>query len=132
MCGQNRDIFFALSQRGNLQWENIETVIKVFAKTARGYLFFQISIGGRDDPHIRLPGSVLAYTFITLLLQNPQQLGLQLQRDFTDLVQEQGSTGGEREAAGSILDSPGERALGVTEKFAFKQFLRDRSAIDPN
>src|SRR5215469_5294707 len=123
MCGQNRDILFALPEGSNLQRENVQPVVKIFAKTARGYLFLQIPVGGCDDSHIHVPGSVLPYTFITLLLQNPQQLALEFQRDFTDLVQEQASTRGGLETAGSILDSPGERTLSVAEKFAFKQSL---------
>lgn len=51
------------------------------------------------------------------LLQNPQQLALQFQRDLTGLVQEQGPTRGGFEAAGPILERAGERALSVTEEF---------------
>jgi hypothetical protein len=107
-----------------LQRKNIQTVIQVFAKATRLYFFFQIPIRGCDDSHIRLPGSVLAYAFIAFLLENTQQLALELQRDFTDLIQEQGATRGNLKPAGPVLDSPGEGAPGVPEKFAFKQFLR--------
>src|SRR6516165_6813341 len=125
MCGQKSYISFAFPERRNLQRKDIETVIEVFAKVTRAYVFLQISIGGCDDTHIRLPGSVLAYTFITLLLQHTQQLALELQRDLTNFVQEEGSTSSDFETAGSILDRPGERALGVPKKFTFKQFPRN-------
>jgi hypothetical protein len=105
---------------GNLQRENVQPVVRMFAKAARGYLFLQIPIGGCDDSHIRVPGSVLPYTLITLLLQKTQQLALESQRDFTDLVQEQGSSRRGLETAGSILDSPGERALGGGRKIRFQ------------
>ena len=108
-----------------MQRKNIQTVIEVFAKATRGYLFFQIPVRSCDDSHIRLPGSVLAYTFIAFLLQNTQQLALELQRDLADLIQEQGATRGNLETAGPVFDSSGEGALGVAEKFALKQFLRD-------
>jgi hypothetical protein len=61
--------------------KDIQSVVQVFAKAAC-----------RDDPHICVPGFLLSHAFVTFLLQNAQQFALHFQRDFADLVQEQGSS----------------------------------------
>ena len=64
------------------------------------------------------------------LLQHAQQLGLQLERDLGDLVEEQRALAGELEPAGAIGDRAGERALDVTEQLALEHAGRERGAVD--
>ena len=66
------------------------------------------------------------------LLQHAQQLALQFERDFADLVQKQRAAIGEFEAAEPVAQRAGECASGMSEKFALEQFARYRRAIDPD
>src|SRR5262249_56663045 len=62
-------------------------------------------------------------------LQHTQQLRLQLQRQFTDLVQEERPTVGELEAPGPRGGRPGEGALLVSEQLALDERRRQRRAV---
>src|SRR5260221_14508629 len=104
-------------------------MIKVFAKAACCDLFLQGPISGRDDPHIRAPRLLLSHPFITFLLQNAQQFALQFQRNFTHLVQEQGSAGGCLKTANPVFDRTRKRASRMAEEFALIQFLRDTGTV---
>jgi hypothetical protein len=75
---------------------------------------------------------IAAHPFVAFLLQNVQQFALQFQRDFADLIQEQGSTGGCLEAANPVFYRAGKRAPRMAEEFALILFLRDTGAINPD
>ena len=66
----------------------------------------------------------------SLLLQHAQQLHLQLRRRAVDFVEEDGAAVRRLEAAGLVLDGPGERPLDVPEEFAFEQVLVQGAAVD--
>src|SRR5206468_5742597 len=58
------------------------------------------------------------------------KLGLQLERNVADLVEEESAAVGELEAADFLVDGPGEGAALVTEELGFKQAGRNGGAID--
>src|SRR6267142_3483766 len=64
------------------------------------------------------------------LLQNAQQLWLQLEWHFTDLVQEHGAAVGQFEAADTLGNRPSESAALVTEHLAFKKPRGNRGAVE--
>src|SRR5690242_19363378 len=66
------------------------------------------------------------------LLQEPQQFGLQSNRDLADLVEQNRAAVRQLEATFAPLRRPGEGALFVTEKFALNQRLADGCAVDPD
>ena len=117
MGRQERDVFLALAERHDLDGKNIQAVIKVFPEAAGGDFLFQIAIGGGDDAHIGKARAVFPDAFVAFFLQGPEQLALQIEGDFTDFIQKQGSALGGFKAAGAILDCAGESAFGVAEKF---------------
>src|SRR5437899_4386380 len=88
MLCQNGDVICPLSQWWDLNRKHIESVVKVFAKTARRHFLLQVPIGRSDDPHIREPRPVLAHALVTLLLQDAEQFVLQFQRNFSDFIEE--------------------------------------------
>jgi hypothetical protein len=65
-----------------------------------------------------------------LLLERPEQLGLERQRQVADLVEQQRAAIGLLEEADLVVASVGERALDVPEQRALQQRLRDRGAVD--
>ena len=81
----------------------------------------QVAIGGGDQAHIGADGARAAQALELALLQHAQQLGLQLERNLADFVEEHGAAVGQLEAADALRDGAGERALLVAEQFAFQQ-----------
>ena len=63
-------------------------------------------------------------------LERPEQLGLQLERQGADLVEEQGAAVRQLEQARLGGDRAGEGALLVAEQLALEQVGRDRGAVD--
>ena len=64
------------------------------------------------------------------LLERGQQLGLEVERQIADLVEEQGAPVGGLEAADPLAGGAGERALDVTEQLGFEQGLARRAEVD--
>src|SRR5271156_402376 len=64
-----------------------------------------------------------------MVLQDSEQLGLQLQRDFSDLIQEERALISQFQAPNLLADRSGKCTLLVAEQFAFQQSRWDRSAI---
>ncbi len=59
-----------------------------------------------------------------------KQLRLQFERDFADLVEEDGAVVGQFEAADALRDGAGEGAALVSEEFAFQQAGGNRRAVE--
>src|SRR5882724_12974137 len=71
-----------------------------------------------------------AQSFKLLLLQNPQQLRLQFERNIADFIQEQRAAIRRFETSDLLRDSSSEGALFMTEELAFEQPQRDRRAVE--
>src|SRR5439155_23330523 len=106
--------------------------IKILAKPAALHLLLEVAVGGGDQAHVDGAGALFTDPLEIALLQHPQQLALQLQRNFADLVEEQRAAVGEFEPADAVAHRAGEGAADVTEELALEQFARDRRAIDPD
>src|SRR5262249_30085332 len=65
-----------------------------------------------------------------VLLQDTKELGLELERDVADLVQEESALVRELEAADPLGEGARERALLVAEELALEQAARERGAIE--
>src|SRR6202011_175932 len=91
---------------------------------------FELLIGGGEDPDIDSDGAVASNALEFLLLQNAQQLGLQLERNVADLVEQKRSLVRQFKAADFLADGAGEGALFVSEKLALDQAGRDGGAIE--
>jgi hypothetical protein len=78
-------------------------------------------MGGSYDAHVHFLRSYAAQAFEFTLLQYAQQLGLQLQRNITDLIQEECALISQLEATDPLRDRAGEGAPFVSEDLAFQQ-----------
>src|SRR5688572_1729875 len=129
MFGEKRNVFFALPQRGDQHRHDIEAKEKILPEFLALDAFLEVPVGGGDDAHVNLDGAIAADAFKLLFLQNAQQLGLELRRNFADFVQEDGAAMGEFEAAFAVGEGAGERAFLVAEKLAFDQVLGNGRAV---
>ena len=103
-AGQQQDVGAALAQRRNVQRVDRQPVVEIGAEAAFTDQFVESPIGGRDQPDIDLAGAIGAQALDLAVLQDPKQLGLDRQRQLTDLVEQEGATLGSLEATRAIGD----------------------------
>ena len=120
------------SERGEPEVDDVEPVVEILAEVAGADLLLQVAVGRGDDADVDLLRLALADALELALLEHPQQLDLQLGAHAGDFVEEDGAAVGGLEAAGLVLDGPGERPLDVAEQLALQQALGQRPAVDPH
>src|SRR6266403_467515 len=103
---ERRNIFTARPQRRQRDWKYIQTIVEVAAKFVSLHHFNQISVGRSYEAHIYLVSPTAAQALEFLLLQDPQQFGLQRQWNVSDLVQEQRSFVSQFESANLLRNGP--------------------------
>src|SRR5664280_1701064 len=128
--GQERDVPFSLPQRRHQNLHDGQTIVQILAERAVAQTLLKIGVGCGNDARINMNLVPAAHPLNPLFLEKPQQIHLQRQGDLSDFVQE------ERAAVGGLnpplpLDVRSrERALFVSEEFAFHQRRRDGAAVD--
>src|SRR5262249_2830009 len=126
---QQRNVFCPIPQGRDRYRKNVEAIVEIAAKQFLGDQLPQVPIRRCHKPHINLYGLRAAQPFELSLLQDPQQLGLQLQRYIANFVEKQRAAVCGFETANLASHSSGKGALFVTEEFAFQKAKRNRSAV---
>src|ERR1051325_278848 len=124
-----RNLCAALAQRRDAQAYDVEAIVEVFTKTPLCDHLFKVSVGGGDDAHVNLDGTLLAEGPNLALLQKPEQLRRTVQRRVADLVQKERAAFGRADDAGRIIDRARKRATAIAEQVAFRKLLRDSRAV---
>ena len=93
-------------------------------------LLLQIAIRRGDDADVDANVRRAADPLEALLLEEPQQLGLQPRRHLADLVEEDRSAVGHLEQSFLLHARVRERAALVAEQLALEQLLRESRARD--
>ena len=130
MVDQRGDVFLALAQRSQTNIDNVQTEVKVASEAALLHFLSQIAIGGRDNAEVRPPGDERTDRTKFLLLQNPEQLGLQVQRQLADFIEKRGAPVGRLYQAHLGVGGAGEGSLDMPEQFAFHERANHGGAID--
>src|SRR5438067_861490 len=99
MVDEQGNVFAAVAQGWQLDTEDVQPVIEIRAETAGLHQRFKALVGRRDGPEIDLDLLVAADADDLLLLEHAQQVGLGLQADVADLVEEDGASVGDLELA---------------------------------
>src|SRR5690554_4245363 len=100
-------ILLSVAQWRNVYRKHAQAVIKIKAETT-GFGFSQkIAIGGRNDPHIDRSGALISHALKLTFLENAQQLALQLQRNFPDLVEKECAMIRQLKPADPVFDRAG-------------------------
>ena len=120
----------ALAQRRQVDADDVQPVEEVLAEPALLHLVLQVDVGGGDDAHVDLDRLHAAQAHELALLHHAQQLGLRLERDVADLVEEDAALVGELEQALLRVDGAGERALDVAEQRRLEQVRRQVAGVD--
>jgi hypothetical protein len=91
--GQGQNFLAAPAQRRHLQQAHLQAIVEVFTPGALRNLLLQVLVCGADDAGVGVQFAYTAHTVERALLNEPQQLGLVLQRELADLVQKQRTAG---------------------------------------
>src|SRR6185295_4799609 len=121
MVDQFGDVARSIPQRRHGDRKYVEPVIQVRAETLFTNQLRQVEIRCCDDSDIHLNGSRAAQALELLFLQDAEQLGLQLEWQVADLIQEQRALIRQLESAGGLGERSREGAALVTEQLAFEQ-----------
>ena len=128
MLGEQRQVFAAIAQRRQADFDRVESEQQVLAEPAAVHFLVQIGIGRGDDPGIHPARARRSQPLELAGLDHPQQLGLLAERHVGDLVEEERALVGELEAAGVLSRLPlrhNTRAYALTDRG-----LALRGAID--
>src|SRR5262245_34323763 len=131
MLGEQRDVLLPLTQRRDIDGNDVETEEESFPEASRANLVLQILVRRGEDAHVYLDRLAAATDRLQrLLLKDAQHLGLRLQAHVANLVEEDGAAVRDLELTAAIGDGAGERAAHVTEQLALDQLLGNRRAVD--
>src|ERR1043165_206183 len=119
-----------LAQRRRTELHHVEPVIEILAEYAFLNGTDDVAIRGCDHPHVHLQLLVAPDARESAVLEEAQQLGLKRPAHVADLIEEDRALMRFLHATRLLFDRAGERALFVTEKFAFEQGLRNGGAVD--
>src|SRR5579863_1563209 len=89
MRNQHRNVFQALSKCWKGDGKDVEAIIEIHSELLLGHQGGKVLIGRCHDADVDATSISTAQPFELLFLQNSQQLGLQLQRNVADFIQEQ-------------------------------------------
>ena len=129
--GQWGDILPALPQRGQLQRNDVEAVVKVRPEGPGQHALLEVLVGGGQQAEVDLLLLHSSQPLALVALQHPEELALQSQRQGVDLVEEQRAAVGRLNKAGLAgIQGSGESALGIAEQLRLQQVLRQGGAVD--
>ena len=123
------DVLAPLAQRRHVDRDDVQPVEEVLPERARPDALLQILVRRGDDAAVDPHRPAVAYALKLAVLQDVQQLGLQLDRQLRDLVEEDGPAVGELEAADAVVVGAGKSTLRVAEELALEQRGGQRRAV---
>ncbi len=129
VIGQFRDILAAFAQGRQINRNHAQTKVQVFAELLGGDRIFEILVGRGDYARLHPERFEAADARELAFLQHAQQLGLQLDRQIADFVEEERAAAGLLDLARAPLGRAGEGPALVAEEFAFEQSVRDGRAV---
>src|SRR5215472_9937612 len=125
-----RDVPRPLPQRGQAHGEDREAEVEVRTESPEVHLAPEVPVGRGDHPDVDREMAIGAQPAHLARFQDSQELGLELQRELSDLVQEDGATLGLLEDPEALLVRSGEGASLVTEQLGLEKVRRKGRAID--
>ncbi len=111
--------------------KHIEAVVKILAEITLGDIFNKILVGCSQYPHIYRPYSFSPDSHQLLVFYDSQERGLQFQRHFPDLIEEDGASVGYLEFS-RIPPSlgSGKGSFIIAEEFTSNKLAGDRCTVN--
>src|SRR6267143_4780193 len=113
-----------------MEGHDIQAEIQILAEGAVLVRGFEVAVRGGDHSHVDFDPLVAAYGTNFLFLQNAQQLRLKLQRQLSNLDEENSPGISRLEESLFRFQRPGESPLLIAEEFTFDQRRYQRSTFD--
>ena len=130
MVHQQRDIFAALAQGGNLKGNHVQAVVQIFAELTLAHALVDIAVGGRDNANV-IGGRFFASQPPDLtLFQHTEQINLGLRCGLGNFVQKQRPMMCRLETPGLPPRGPGEGSFFVAKQLAFQQGVGKSAEVD--
>jgi hypothetical protein len=130
VSSEEGDVGLALAERRNAEVDDVEAEEEVFAEAAGLDHLGEIAVGGGEDAGVDGDGVVGADGANFFLLEGAEELGLEVEGEFADLVEEDSAAIGGGEKAGLGAVGSGEGAFDVAEEFAFDEGGDEGAAVD--
>src|SRR5579862_310165 len=130
MIRQQQYVLAAVTQGGQADLNDVQSVEEVFSKLVFGYGLDDVPVCSGNQPDVHLQFLRTSDPRESAILQKTQQLGLQGTAHIGNFVEENGAAISFLNAAGFLLQGAGKCAFFMTEKFAFQKCLWNRGAID--
>src|SRR6185295_15852428 len=116
--------------RRHFNWKHRQPEKQVAAKLSILNRRFQIPVRRCHHANIDRDGSASADTVHDLLLDRAQEFSLDAQRQLSDFVEKNSSTGGEFKLSLTTIVGAGEGAALVSKQFILDQRFRNGGAVD--
>src|SRR5437667_4733192 len=127
---QPGNLFPPLAQRGHPDLHHVEPVVEIRPELPARHRLLEVPVGGGDHADVDVDHTVAPDARESEVLQYVEELGLQGERQFRDLVQVDRALVRELELAGLAAVGAGERPLFVSEELALHQPLGNRGTVD--
>ena len=101
--------------------DHVQTVKQIFAETALFDGLLQVPVGGGNDADMGLPLLGLPNAFVFLFLKETEELGLNLDGQLANFIQEERAALGQSDFAPGLGGSAGEGPFDVAEELALEQ-----------
>ena len=120
ILNKGRYIGEALTQRAKVDFKAVKAIVEVFAEEIAGDEFFQVFVGGDDDPEIERYFYMRANTADAAFFKNAEQFRLHGQGQIADLIKEESTAIGDLEPALFLTLGTGKGIAGVAKELTFK------------
>ena len=130
MLRQVADVLPPFAQGRQLDRHHLEPPEEVLAELAFLHPLGEIAVGRADHAQIELDRLLAAHPLDLVLLQRPEDLPLQVERQVADLVEKQGAPVCQLELAELLPVRAGKRSPLVAEELALHQVRGDGGKID--
>lgn len=130
VTGEKRDVVGAIAKGRGGDGEDLEAVVEIAAEEFVAHHFGEVSIGGGDQTDIDGDGANATEAFERFFLEGTEKLGLEVERDVADFIEEEGAAVGHFEASDLLGKRAGEGATFVAEEFAFEETGGNGGAVE--
>src|SRR5205823_10327576 len=124
------NVLLALPERRDPDLDDVQAIVEIFPELTPGNRLLEIAIRRRDDTRVDVDRAVTADPRETKILQHVQELRLERQGQFRDLVEIEGTGVRVLELSRFAAVRPREGSFLVSEEFGLEQAVRDGGAVD--
>lgn len=130
VLGEERDVAVALTEWWELDGDDVDAVVEVFAEAAGACHFFEVFVGGADEAEVDFAEGAAAETLHHVVFEDAEEFGLKGEGEGGDLVEEEGAGVGELDLARASFGGAGEGPALAAEEFGLDEVLGEGGAVE--